>query len=86
MTPQQLKNRQYVAASTEEQRNSLPSYMREVLTMFENGKSYEEIAQEKGLSLGTVRSRLHRSRYRMGMIKISKDYNNRHASRKARQL
>jgi len=41
----------------------LPAYQREVVRMYHaDGKSYEEIAQETGLSIGTVKSRLNRAR------------------------
>jgi RNA polymerase sigma-70 factor (ECF subfamily) len=42
----------------------LPSYQRRMVEMFhEEGRSYEEIARETGLSLGTVKSRLSRARH-----------------------
>src|SRR5262249_886468 len=42
----------------------LPSYQRRMVVMFhEEGRSYEEIARETGLSLGTVKSRLSRARH-----------------------
>lgn len=41
----------------------LPSYQREVLQMYHaEGKSYEQIAEATGLSIGTVKSRLNRAR------------------------
>lgn len=41
----------------------LPAYQRQVLRMYHTeGKSYEEIAEETGLSIGTVKSRLNRAR------------------------
>jgi RNA polymerase sigma-70 factor (ECF subfamily) len=41
----------------------LPAYQRQVLRMYHtDGKSYEEIAEETGLSIGTVKSRLNRAR------------------------
>jgi RNA polymerase sigma-70 factor, ECF subfamily len=41
----------------------LPQYQRKIMTMYHaEGRSYEEIAQETGLSLGTVKSRLSRAR------------------------
>jgi len=41
----------------------LPAYQRQVLRMYHSeGKSYEEIAEATGLSLGTVKSRLNRAR------------------------
>lgn len=41
----------------------LPAYQRQVLKMYHaDGKSYEEIAAETGLSIGTVKSRLNRAR------------------------
>jgi RNA polymerase sigma-70 factor (ECF subfamily) len=41
----------------------LPAYQRQVLRMYHTeGKSYEEIAAETGLSIGTVKSRLNRAR------------------------
>jgi len=42
----------------------LPAYQREVVKMYhEEGKSYEQIAEATGLSIGTVRSRLNRARH-----------------------
>ena len=41
----------------------LPAYQREVVRMYHSdGKSYEEISQTTGLSIGTVKSRLNRAR------------------------
>lgn len=41
----------------------LPAYQRQVLRMYHTeGKSYEEIAETTGLSIGTVKSRLNRAR------------------------
>lgn len=41
----------------------LPAYQREVLRMYHvDSKSYEEIAEATGLSIGTVKSRLNRAR------------------------
>lgn len=41
----------------------LPQYQRKMMEMYHaEGRSYEEIAQETGLSLGTVKSRLSRAR------------------------
>jgi RNA polymerase sigma-70 factor (ECF subfamily) len=41
----------------------LPAYQRQVLCMYHSeGKSYEEIAEATGLSIGTVKSRLNRAR------------------------
>lgn len=41
----------------------LPQYQRKMMEMYHSeGRSYEEIAQETGLSLGTVKSRLSRAR------------------------
>jgi RNA polymerase sigma-70 factor (ECF subfamily) len=41
----------------------LPAYQRQVLWMYHTeGKSYEEIAETTGLSIGTVKSRLNRAR------------------------
>ncbi|HZO88340.1 MAG TPA: sigma-70 family RNA polymerase sigma factor [Chthonomonadaceae bacterium] len=41
----------------------LPAYQRQVLRMYHSeGKSYEEIADATGLSIGTVKSRLNRAR------------------------
>lgn len=41
----------------------LPAYQRQVLEMYHSeGKSYEQIAQATGLSIGTVKSRLNRAR------------------------
>ena len=41
----------------------LPAYQRQVLRMYHTeGKSYEEIAEATGLSIGTVKSRLNRAR------------------------
>src|SRR5579871_5258009 len=41
---------------------TLPAYQREVLDLFLQGFSYEQIAEETGLSMGTVKSRLNRAR------------------------
>ena len=41
----------------------LPAYQRKMMEMYHaEGRSYEEIARETGLSLGTVKSRLSRAR------------------------
>ena len=41
----------------------LPAYQRQVLRMYHTeGKSYDEIAEATGLSIGTVKSRLNRAR------------------------
>ena len=41
----------------------LPQYQRKMMEMYHaEGRSYEEIAQATGLSLGTVKSRLSRAR------------------------
>ncbi len=41
----------------------LPQYQRRMMEMYHaEGRSYEEIARETGLSLGTVKSRLSRAR------------------------
>jgi RNA polymerase sigma-70 factor (ECF subfamily) len=41
----------------------LPAYQRQVLRMYHGeGKSYEQIAEATGLSIGTVKSRLNRAR------------------------
>ena len=41
----------------------LPAYQRKMMEMYHGeGRSYEEIARETGLSLGTVKSRLSRAR------------------------
>lgn len=41
----------------------LPAYQRQVLRLYHTeGKSYEEIAEATGLSIGTVKSRLNRAR------------------------
>lgn len=41
----------------------LPAYQREVVRMYHtDGKSYEQIAEATGLSIGTVKSRLNRAR------------------------
>jgi RNA polymerase sigma-70 factor (ECF subfamily) len=41
----------------------LPAYQRQVLRLYHSeGKSYEEIAETTGLSIGTVKSRLNRAR------------------------
>jgi RNA polymerase sigma-70 factor (ECF subfamily) len=41
----------------------LPAYQRQVLRLYHTeGKSYEEIAETTGLSIGTVKSRLNRAR------------------------
>jgi RNA polymerase sigma-70 factor (ECF subfamily) len=41
----------------------LPAYQRQVLRMYHaEGKSYEQIAEATGLSIGTVKSRLNRAR------------------------
>ena len=41
----------------------LPAYQRQVLRLYHaDGKTYEEIAEETGLSIGTVKSRLNRAR------------------------
>lgn len=45
----------------------LPAYQREVVTMFHaEGKSYEQIAEATGYSIGTIKSRLNRAR---GMLR-----------------
>ena len=42
----------------------LPAYQRKMMEMYHaEGRSYEEIARETGLSLGTVKSRLSRARH-----------------------
>jgi len=41
---------------------SLPFYQRQVLALYVRGRSYEQIASETGLSMGTVKSRLNRAR------------------------
>jgi RNA polymerase sigma-70 factor (ECF subfamily) len=42
----------------------LPAYQRRMMEMYHSeGRSYEEIAKETGLSLGTVKSRLSRARH-----------------------
>ncbi|HLV81427.1 MAG TPA: sigma-70 family RNA polymerase sigma factor [Chthonomonadaceae bacterium] len=40
----------------------LPAYQRQVLALYARGRSYEEIAQATGVSMGTVKSRLNRAR------------------------
>ncbi|HZT42752.1 MAG TPA: sigma-70 family RNA polymerase sigma factor [Chthonomonadaceae bacterium] len=40
----------------------LPDYQREVLTLFVQGRTYEQIMAQTGLSMGTVKSRLNRAR------------------------
>jgi RNA polymerase sigma-70 factor (ECF subfamily) len=41
----------------------LPGYQREVMRMYHTeGKSYEQIAETTGLSIGTIKSRLFRAR------------------------
>ncbi|HZT42831.1 MAG TPA: sigma-70 family RNA polymerase sigma factor [Chthonomonadaceae bacterium] len=40
----------------------LPAYQRQVLDLYARGRSYEEIAQATGVSMGTVKSRLNRAR------------------------
>jgi len=41
---------------------NLPAYQRQVLALYVKGRSYEQIAAETGLSMGTVKSRLNRAR------------------------
>jgi len=52
-----------VAAMLAKAIQHLPAYQRQVLRMYHTeGKSYEEIAETTGLSIGTVKSRLNRAR------------------------
>jgi RNA polymerase sigma-70 factor (ECF subfamily) len=52
-----------VAAMLAKAIQHLPAYQRQVLRMYHTeGKSYEEIAEATGLSIGTVKSRLNRAR------------------------
>ncbi len=46
---------------------NLPTYQRQMLHMhYIEGDSYQEIAETTGLSIGTVKSRLHRARRMLG--------------------
>jgi RNA polymerase sigma-70 factor (ECF subfamily) len=45
----------------------LPPHLREILLLrYVDGLSYEELAENLGIALGSVRSRLHRARAALG--------------------
>ncbi|HVG06168.1 MAG TPA: sigma-70 family RNA polymerase sigma factor [Thermoanaerobaculia bacterium] len=45
--------------------DSLPAQYRQALTLYAEGKSYEEIARELDVTLAVVKNRLHRARQRL---------------------
>lgn len=62
-SPEQLSLEAEKQAVLQKAIKHLPQYQRRMMEMYHaEGRSYEEIAQETGLSLGTVKSRLSRAR------------------------
>jgi RNA polymerase sigma-70 factor, ECF subfamily len=63
MRPDDLYRKRYLRKVVEETVEELPEHHRLVFRLRElEGKSYEEIAEVTGVTLGTVKSRLHRAR------------------------
>ncbi len=63
LSPETLCINKEIADTLNHAINYLPAYQREVIHLFHaDGKSYEEIAVQTGLSIGTVKSRLSRAR------------------------
>ncbi|HZT43403.1 MAG TPA: sigma-70 family RNA polymerase sigma factor [Chthonomonadaceae bacterium] len=60
--PESLCVQKETARRLQESIRYLPAYQRQALQMFMQGRSYEEIARETGLSMGTVKSRINRAR------------------------
>jgi|GEM_PF-106670 len=62
-TPEALSMEHETAQMLAKAIQHLPAYQRQILRMYHTeGKSFEEIAEATGLSIGTVKSRLNRAR------------------------
>jgi len=68
-SPDDMARKRDLRKQVEEAVQELPEHHREVFVLREmEGKTYEEIAEETGVKLGTVKSRLNRARNRFAEI------------------
>jgi len=68
-TPDAVTNSEQLAEKIQQAMNKLPSELRQAISLRElDGLSYEEIAEELGCPVGTVRSRIFRAREAINLV------------------